>query len=74
MREIVNALLYQSRTGCQWGRLPHGLPPTGAVKYYFHKRRDDSTDQTIHSLLRWQVRERAPSPTMGRSRASRSKP
>jgi len=25
MREIVNALLYQSRTGCQWDHLPHDL-------------------------------------------------
>ena len=58
MREIVNALLYQSRTGCQWDYLPHDLPPVGAVKYYFYKWRDDGTDQTIHDLLRWQVRER----------------
>ncbi|WP_394813786.1 transposase [Streptomyces litchfieldiae] len=27
MREIVNALLYQSRTGCQWDLLPHAPPP-----------------------------------------------
>ena len=26
MREIVNALLYQGRTGCQWDYLPHDLP------------------------------------------------
>lgn len=51
------ALLYQSRTGCQWDYLPLDLPPVGAVKYYFHKWRDDGTDQTIHDLLRWQVRE-----------------
>ncbi len=58
MREIVNALLYQSRTGCQWEYLPHDLPPAGAVKYYFYKWRDDGTGQTIHDLLRWQVREK----------------
>ncbi|MFB7032700.1 MULTISPECIES: IS5 family transposase [unclassified Streptomyces] len=58
MREIVNALLHQSRTGCQWDYLPHDLPPPGAVKYYFCKWRDDGTDQTIHDLLRWQVREK----------------
>ncbi|MGW4985514.1 IS5 family transposase [Streptomyces mirabilis] len=58
MREIVNALLYQSRTGCQWDYLPHDLPPAGAVKYYFYKWRDDGTEQTIHDLLRWQVREK----------------
>ncbi|MFF4401972.1 transposase [Streptomyces sp. NPDC001480] len=57
MRESVNALLYQSRTGYQWDYLPHDLPPVGAVKCYFYKWRDDGTDQTIHDLLRWQVRE-----------------
>ncbi len=25
-REIVNALLYVARTGCQWRALPHDLP------------------------------------------------
>lgn len=57
MREIVNALLYQGRSGCQWDLLPHDFPPPGAVKYYFYTWRDDGTDQTIHDLLRWQVRE-----------------
>lgn len=33
MREIVNAILYQNRSGCQWDLLPHDLPPAGAVKY-----------------------------------------
>lgn len=59
MREIVNALLYQGRTGCQWELLPHDFPPPGAVKYYFYTWRDDGIDQTIHDLLRWQVREMA---------------
>ncbi|WP_413804488.1 transposase [Streptomyces sp. OE57] len=58
MREIVNALLYQSRTGCHWDYLPHDLPPAGAVKYYFYTWRDDGTDQTTHDLPRWQVREK----------------
>jgi len=59
MREIVNAIFYQSRTGCQWEYLPHDLPPSGAVKYYFYKWRDDGTTETIHEILRCQVRERA---------------
>jgi transposase len=58
MREIVNAILYQNRSGCQWDLLPHDLPPAGAVKYYFYKWRDDGTDQTVHDLLRWQLREK----------------
>ena len=31
MREIVNAILYQGRTGCQWEYLPHDLPPRSAA-------------------------------------------
>jgi transposase len=59
MREIVNAILYQARTGCQWRYLPHDLPTHTAVYYYFAAWRDDGTDQTIHDLLRCQVREKA---------------
>ena len=58
-REIVNAIVYQNRTGCQWHLLPHDLPPKSAVKYYFSLWRDDGTTETIMQLLRTQVRERA---------------
>jgi transposase len=59
LREIVNALFYQNRTGCQWHLLPHDLPPGSAVYYYFGLWRDDGTDQAIHDLLRCQAREKA---------------
>ncbi|MFE9688125.1 IS5 family transposase [Streptomyces sp. NPDC006285] len=58
MREIVNSILYQSRTGCQWALLPNDLPPKSATYYYFAAWRDDGTDRQIHELLRCQVRER----------------
>ena len=58
LREIVNAILYQSRTGCQWDYLPHDLPPRSAAYYYFARWRDDGTDQAIHDLLRWHAREK----------------
>ncbi|WP_131831715.1 transposase, partial [Pseudofrankia asymbiotica] len=57
LREIVNAIRYQDRTGVQWRYLPHDLPPHSAVYYYFGAWRDDGTDQVLHDLLRWQVRE-----------------
>ncbi|WBO61506.1 IS5 family transposase [Streptomyces camelliae] len=57
MREIVNAILYQARTGCQWHYPPHDLPPKSAVYYYSAFWRDDGTAETIHDLLRWQARE-----------------
>ncbi|MEV4477275.1 transposase [Nonomuraea sp. NPDC049504] len=57
LREIVNAIRYQGRTGVQWDFLPHDLPPKSATYYYFGKWRDDGTDKTIHDLLRWHLRE-----------------
>ncbi len=59
LREVVNAILYQNRTGCQWAYLPHDLPPKSATYYYFALWRDDGTDQAIHDLLRCQAREKA---------------
>jgi transposase len=29
MREVINALRYLARTGCQWRLLPHDLPLQG---------------------------------------------
>lgn len=55
MRETVNAIFYQSRTGCQW----HYLPPKSATYCYFARWGDDGIDQVIHELLLCQVRERA---------------
>ncbi|MFI6251703.1 transposase [Streptomyces sp. NPDC051016] len=56
MREIVNAILYQARTGCQW----RYLPLKSAVYYYFANWRDDGTAKTIHDLLRCQQAARGP--------------
>lgn len=59
MREIVNAILPQGRTGCQWACLPHALPRKSATYHHFAARRDDGTDHVIHELLRCRVRERS---------------
>jgi len=56
LREIVNALLYQLRTGCAWEHLPHDLPPKGTVYDYFRRWTQDGTFQRIHDALRDQVR------------------
>ena len=65
LREIVNAILYQNRTGCQWAYLPHDLPQKSATYYYFALWRDDGTDQTIHDLLRCQAGQREGRPGRG---------
>ncbi len=55
-REIVNAILYVLRTGCQWRALPHDLPPWKTVYTYFRVWRLDGTWQRIHDTLRRKVR------------------
>ncbi|CAL9331124.1 IS5 family transposase ISSco3 [Streptomyces sp. enrichment culture] len=59
LREVVNAIFYQNRTGCQWRYLPHDLPAWSAVFYYFTLWRQDGLDQRIQEILRCQVRERS---------------
>ena len=59
MREVVNALLYLNRTGCQWDMLPHDLLPKSTVYEYFATWRDDGTWQHILDRLRGVCRELA---------------
>jgi transposase len=58
-REIINAIFYVLRTGCQWRLLPHDLPPWLTVYSYFRAWRRDGTWQRIHDRLRRQVRRAA---------------
>jgi putative transposase len=55
-REIINALLYLARTGCQWRALPHDLPPWRIVYWYFMTWRRDGTLERIHDRLRGAIR------------------
>ncbi len=62
MREVVNAIFYIVRSGCQWDMLPHDLPPKSTVYEYFRAWRDNGTWELLNDVLRWAVRVReAPS-------------
>jgi len=68
IREVLNAIFYQARSGCRWDMLPHDLPARGTVNDSFQKWRDDGTWQAILDALRRRVREaagREPSPGAG---------
>jgi putative transposase len=56
MREILNALRYLARTGCQWRMLPHDLPPWEKVYYYFSEWRDHGDWEHINRELRLEIR------------------
>jgi putative transposase len=59
LRQVVNAILYVLRTGCQWGYLPHEYPNYNSVYYHFRKWSWDGTWEAINTALREQVREAA---------------
>jgi transposase len=57
-REIVDAILYVLRTGCQWRALPHDLPPWGTVWWYFRQWREAGVWEQVNAALRAQARLR----------------
>ena len=58
LRDVVDAILYLLRTGCQWRYLPKDFPPRSTVWRYFDEWRHNGTLDTIHDLLRKKVRTR----------------
>src|SRR5215211_7194289 len=68
MREVLNAVFYLNRSGCQWDMLPNDLPARSTVYDYFARWRDDGTWQGMMDALRQKVRAadgREPSPSAG---------
>jgi putative transposase len=59
LREVVNTLLYQARTGCQWDYLPHDLLPKSTAWDYFVAWQQDGTWQKVLDQLRGQIRQEA---------------
>src|SRR5262249_46462590 len=57
MRDVVNAIVYLARTGCQWRYLPKDLPPRSTVWGYFDQWRHNGTLERIHNVLREHIRK-----------------
>jgi len=55
-REMMNALLYMARTGCQWRMLPHDLPPWEAVYAFWRRLVERNRLEQINDALRVQIR------------------
>jgi transposase len=56
LRDLVDAIFYLLRTGCQWRYLPKDFPPRSTVWRYFDEWRHNGTFDAIHDLLRRKVR------------------
>jgi putative transposase len=57
MREVVNAILYSLRSGCQWRMLPTDFPPYQTVYHYFWTWRRAGVWEQMHDSLRGDLRE-----------------
>jgi len=55
-REVLNAIFYMLRTGCQWRSVPEGFPNWNTVYWYFTRWTDDGSWERINDHLRRQWR------------------
>jgi len=51
LREIVNAILYVIKSGCQWRMLPGDFAPWKLVYYYFDTWKKNEIFELIHSCM-----------------------
>lgn len=56
LREVLNGIFYQLRSGCAWKMLPHDFPPEGTVRRYFHYFKRTKQWERINEALRRDVR------------------
>ena len=67
-REILNAIFYVLRSGCQWRLLPHDFPRWPTVYYYFRQWRMDGIWERVNRAIRERLRvrlKRNPQPSAG---------
>jgi putative transposase len=68
LREVMNAILYFIRAGCQWAYLPRDFPPKDTVYYHYVKWSKDGTLNIMLASLHQNVRVmegREPTPWTG---------
>jgi len=66
-REIVNAIFYINRAGCQWDMLPHDFPNYKTVNHYYNAWRKSGVWAKMNDALAQAVREsegRNPTPSV----------
>jgi len=68
LRNIMNAILYLLKTGCQWRMIPKDFAPWESVSYYFSKWKNEGIIEELLDKLRSKVRimaGRKESPSLG---------
>lgn len=59
LREVLNAIFYLNRTGCQWRMLPREFPAWQTVYAYFARWQKKGVWEALNEALRKQVRLQA---------------
>ena len=57
--ELMNAVLYVTKTGCQWRQLPHDFPPYSTVYSFFRRAKLSGLWDRILEYLVKENRENA---------------
>jgi putative transposase len=57
LREVLNAIFYLNKTGCQWRYLPKCFPSHTLISYYYHKWIDHNIFEQINTQIRQQLRK-----------------
>jgi putative transposase len=60
LREIINTILYQNHTGCQWDMLPHDLCAKSTTYDYYKAWQDNGVWELIVDTLRSKIRVATP--------------
>ena len=66
-RDMMNAIFYVVKTGCQWRYLPSNFPPRGTVYQFFRGLTDRGIFEKINESLRQEIRirdKRDPNPSL----------
>lgn len=58
IREVINAIIYIVKSGCDWRMLPHDFPQWKIVYHYFDTWKKDGTWKDIHDALRGKLRKK----------------
>lgn len=56
LKDIVDAIFYLLKTGCQWRMLPKDFAPWNTVYFYYRKWKNEGHIEEIHEFLRNKVR------------------
>ena len=57
LREVLNAIFYLNKTGCQWRYLPKCFPSYTLVSYYYHQWLNNQTLEKINTEIRQKLRK-----------------